>query len=189
MNPEAVRLFFGCSISFLLGGAAGVFGVRTLYGQVDQVAPETPTSLVCPPPPPCPACPPPVDCGAVGGGLPSDPPPTPVERPPLDRPADALPGLPASVLPLAHAAVKTAIAPCLDEVPASASGVALLALTVTATGGEGFLRDAVVTRATGDGRDVADCLARSARSARFRWSGPDGQLTFKIPISVGSSTR
>ncbi|MEL6186088.1 MAG: hypothetical protein AAFU79_15795 [Myxococcota bacterium] len=187
MNPEAARLFFGCSICFLLGGAAGVFGVRTLYGEVDRVVPETRKTLVCPPPPPCPACPPPVDCGDASV-LPSSPTTDPdVEAEVLDPEAPALPGLPASVLPYAHEAVREVLEPCLAEAPPDFPGVALLQLTVTATGGEGFISEVIVLQATGGAEAAASCLEEAARTARFPWAGGDGRLTFKLPVSVGGS--
>lgn len=187
MNPEAARLFFGCSICFLLGGAAGVFGIRTLYGDVDRVVPETRKTLVCPPPPPCPACPPPVDCGEATT-LPIAPSPSPTtEREGLEPARPALPGLPASVLPVAHEAVREAVRPCLDAASTDLPGVALLQLTVIATEGQGVISEVLVLRATGGAEAAAACLQEAAGRARFPWSGSDGRLTFKLPVSVGGS--
>lgn len=162
-------------------------GVRTLYGDIDRVEPEPTRALECPPPPPCPACPPPVDCGVLGK-FPVDPETQdPRPTPDFSEPPEGvgLPGLPASVIPLAHRAVQDGIAECLRS--ASDNGVALLELTVTATEGQGFIRNATVSRATRGAREVSDCLVESARRVRFEWSGRDGQLTFKLPVSVNGN--
>lgn len=193
MSPHAARLFFGCSISFLLGGAAGVFGLRTLYGDVDRVDPEPARRLECPPPPPCPACPAPVNCEEPFGQLPpeSEPEGGLETVPELDT-ADVvdapppLPGLPASVIPLAQRAVREAVAPCLDGLVEPEPGVALLQLTVTVEDEEGGIREALVTRATGGAGSIVDCLAEAAREARFSRPGPDGQIEVRLPISVGA---
>lgn len=190
MSPEGARLFFGCSICFFLGGAAGIFGLRTLYGDIDHVQPESERPLTCPPPPPCPACPPPVPCtsesdlpleevspGSEAANLDG------LEPPPEAQPA--LPGLPESALPLAQAAVREAVARCSDPLDPPSSGLALIQLSVRATEGRGTIEEALVTRATGGAQDISDCLAEAAAEASFEWSGPDGQVSFKLPLSVG----
>lgn len=178
MSPEAVRLFFGCTISFLLGGSAGVFGLRTLYGDLDRVEPAPRRNLVCPPPVPCPAC------------VPA--PVTEIERPPPGPPPDvtpgeasALPGLPIEAAELAREAVRAEVAPCLAGAPGDMPGVALIALTVTATGGEGFIVDASVSSATGDADRSRDCIQAAARRARFAWDGADGRTRLQLPLSYG----
>ena len=194
MSSDAARLVLGCTISFVLGGAAGVYGLRTLYGDIDPVDPARERTPECPSPPPCPACPPPVDCGLQGRLPPADAPfETFEDESDTDSSDDpsweedaSMAGLPASAVPLAHAAVKSEIETCFEllEDPAP-SGIALLQLTVTATGGVGFVTEALVTRATGGAAELAGCLGEAARRARFVWKGPDGRLNFKLPLSVG----
>ena len=186
MSPEAARLLSGCAMSFLLGGVAAVFGLRTLYGPTEQVEPSVDIPLECPPPPPCPACPPPSDC-SDGDALPEE---TFTQNEWTPSPAaqgsgTLLPGLPASAIPRANTAIQAAITVCRETVDPSASGVVLLKLTVTATGTGGFIRDALVVQAPGLPSETADCFAREAKRARFDWTGADGELTFKLPVSVG----
>ncbi len=186
MSPEAARLFFGCSIGFLLGGAAGAFGTRTLYGEGMRVDPA-PTALVrCPEPPPCAACP---DLERAEpselsiDALPDDGPP-PIPLPP---------GIPPSVIPNVRAAVDAELQALLSEDGPCGAGLAgstiVLQLSVVVEADEGAVEEASVvsTLATAEETDN-DCrlrLAEVAERARFDGTGRDGRLQFKVPIVLG----
>lgn len=145
---------------------------------------------VCPPTP-CPACPEPVDCGELGRIPFGADPERETERGRSDYSGGipdrepGPPGLPPSALRLAHRAVETEIASCLEVLLDAEPGSAVLSMTVTATRGTGFISDAAIGRATGGLAPVAGCLVDAARRARFEWSGSDGQLTFKLPVTSG----
>ncbi len=186
MTPEAARLFFIASICFVLGGAAGVFATRTLYGDTDQqVSPAHTKQLQCPPPVPCPVCPPPPDCGETSL-VPTGGEEIAVEAlPELQEPKNNVPGLPSSALKLANAAVLAEVEPCLSSTVATLPGVALLDLVVTASAGVGKISEVSLSRATGGAQSLQTCLEEAAKAARFEWDGADGELQFKLPLRVG----
>lgn len=187
MSPEAARLFFVSGVTFLVGAAGGAFAVRSLYGE--ETPEVSPTAAErdpgCAPCPQCPTCPPPVDCGELGVIPPED---APTGGPPsevgLVEPDRS--GLPASALPLAMGAVKTAVEGCFAE-ETGMSGVVLLDLVATATAGGGFIQEATVTKATGEveSAELVECIRTAAEGARFEWSGTEGSLEFKLPVRVG----
>ena len=98
-----------------------------------------------------------------------------------------LPGLPVKALEIARAQAQRELKPCLTAEDALSEGTLVLTLTVTATGGQGFIREATVTAQSGDAEWAKDCVIERARAVRFEWSGADGQQTLKLPIRVGAS--
>lgn len=191
---QVARLFLASGLSLVIGAGGGAYAMSLLYGgppeaQVrvdpspDPVAPE------CPACPECPVCPPPPDCGELGVLPEDDLPVEPVDGPRAEPPElpSAAPssGLPVSAVQKATAAVREAVTPCLEAPEAEAArGMVLLSLTVTATGGQGFIRDALVTQRTGDVAGVEACIQSEARRAKFEWAGADGEQSMRLPIPV-----
>ncbi len=173
-------------LTFVLGGAAGIMLTRTIYGvEGGQVSPAPPPVVAaCPPPScaPCPVCQEPTETAVV-------PPPiteTATLAAPGPKPLDLGPakaGLPAQAISLASGAVTGQLGPCLNT--PNANGTLVLELTVTATGGQGFIREVLIGRRTGNVAPVEDCVLVGAKRARFDWAGADGELKFKLPVRVG----
>lgn len=183
MSPEGAKLFFVAGLSLLVGGAAGAFTTRTLYGgPIESVDPSPDRAPACPKCRECPVCPPPVDCGELGV-VPVGDEPTGVVPDAVDVPEAARPGLPAAAVGLATTAVKDAVADCLNDVEGS-GGHVLLSLTVTSTGGQGFIRNAEIAKTSGDVSAQTDCIVSNARRAKFEFE-PEGELRFQLPLKVG----
>lgn len=191
LNPGLTLL-----VGMVVGGLAGVYGTRLVDGQAPKPVDPSPSPVrECPPCPertPCPTCP---DCSGVSMLPTGEDDPTVVdledlpEDPGADRaapPPPAGPGLPARAIQQASAAVRVAIEPCLESDTARlASGMLLLDLTVTATGSEGFVADALITQRSGDVDAVEACVQQEARRARFPYEGPDGTQRVKLPVKIG----
>ncbi|MBK6684336.1 MAG: hypothetical protein IPG45_07670 [Deltaproteobacteria bacterium] len=185
MAPEVARTLFIAGFCLLVGAAGGSLATRALYGDGGGVVvPTPPTRPECPICKECPACPPPPDCGDLGVVPTETPPPTILGE---DGPTpEAKPGLPASVIKPAGTAVEVLIEPCLTAKEAEGlSGTVVLDLTVTATGGQGFISEVLITRRVGAVESVEPCLSDAAKRARFEWSEGEGELKFKLPVKVG----
>lgn len=188
MSPEAARILVSCAISFALGGFAGVFGLRTLYGQPEHIKPATPIDLECPKPscPPCNVAQPTTNIdGSSSQGYPL---PAEGSTPPSLDPSmsgQPRPGLPASAVEFARAAVERELSACAHHrAPESGARVVLLHLTVTTANGNGHISDAWVAPSNKSNAILANCLARAAREARFDWTTADGEITFKLPVAL-----
>lgn len=174
------KTFFVAGASLILGAGLGAFVTQTIYGgPAERVDPSPERKFVCPEPKPC-ICPPPVDCGERGvvpdGAEPVG------EIAAIEVPDTSRPGLPASALKLATAAVREAIAPCLVDTE-GLGGHVLLRLTVTSTGGQGFIRAAEVEQTSGEVADVPECVSAYARRAKFDFE-PEGETELKLPLRV-----
>lgn len=183
MGTQTILAF---AAGLLIGGAGGAYAMRLVYGdapaRVDVGAPQNELRLRCPE---CRACPPPVDCGELGL-VPEAVPSTPLSpREVLPPESGGLPGLPPLALKRASEAVRTAVAPCVAQAEElDAHGVLLLDITVTATGGQGFVRTLEAGGRTGAPGPVEPCIIDRAWSARFAWDGDDGVQRLKLPIQV-----
>lgn len=174
------KLFLVAGASLLVGGGLGAFVTQTIYGgHAERVDPSPDRPLKCPEPKPC-ICPPPVDCGE-NGIVPDGAEPV-GEIAAIEVPDTTRPGLPASALGLATAAVKEAIAPCLIDTEGLGGNI-LLRLTVTSTGGQGFIRTAEVTKTSGEVADVPECVSAYARRAKFEFE-TEGETQLQLPIKV-----
>lgn len=184
MPPETARLIFIATICLVAGGAAGAYATRTIYGSVESVAvPSAVRAPECPPPPPPPLCPPPPDCGELGVVPRGDAPSGAVLEDPVEPPAPAKPGLPASAIRLGTQAVEQAVAACRGE--GDADGALVLDLTLTATGGVAFISDAQIVRRSGQVESVEACVRDRAREARFAYGAAEGEARFKVPVRFG----
>ncbi|MEM7675751.1 MAG: hypothetical protein AAF449_07070 [Myxococcota bacterium] len=180
---SSVRLLTVAAASLLTGGALGSYATSALLGgAAEQVRPA--------PPPPVAECkcdpqaPPPVDPLAGRGiteGL------TEIEGgAPADRQGQGvLPGLPPSALNRARSEAQRLLTPCAASPDALGEGTLVLELTVTATGGVGFIKQAQVVDLSGDAEWARSCVMDQVRRVRFDWSGADGQQTLKLPLRVG----
>ena len=66
-------------------------------------------------------------------------------------------------------------------------GTVLLDLTVTATGGQGFISDASMVERSGDAvssSELEHCLLEAARRAKFEWSAEDGEAHVRLPVAL-----
>lgn len=185
MAPEVARTLFVAGFCLLVGAAGGSLATKALYGDGGGVVVPAPVARPeCPVCKECPACPPPPDCGELGV-VPTTPPP-PSGEGEEGPPPDQKPGLPASVIKPAGTAVETLIEPCLTAKEAEGlSGTVVLDLTVTATGGQGFISEVLVTRRVGAVDAIEPCLTGAAKRARFEWPTSEGELKFKLPVRVG----
>lgn len=188
---EGTRLLMVSGFALLVGAAAGAYATQIVYGGASQapVVPSPSPIRECPACPSCPACPPPPDCSEVSL-IPSTPDPVPSDDPdlpdgpPPNRPAG--PGLSARAIQQASAAVRLAVTPCLEaEGVDQLSGMLLLELTVTATGSEGFITEALISQRSGDTTEVEACVQREALGAKFEHQGPEGEQRVKMPLQVG----
>lgn len=186
MSAEFTRLFLASGLCLLVGGVGGAYATRAVYGDPKtKVDPNPKRPPSCAPCPVCPACPPPPECGGI------IPPPSHTTKP-IDKPSEPLapakPGLPFKALKLATDAVRGSIERCTTEDKVGElDGVILLNLTATATGGQGWISEALVTRATGSvaDSDIATCVTDAAEEARFEWAESEGELRFKLPVKIG----
>jgi hypothetical protein len=191
MSPAALRVFFAAGLAFLIGGGLGVWATRAIYGE--GIAPVDPAPVrpkPCPPCGECPVCPPPPDCGDRGL-IPTSTAPKALLVPDDDEPnRDRKPGLPARAIQLATTTVKQSVASCVEEAKRTgAEGTILLELTVTATGGQGFISDAALAGRSEDARNtmtIESCVLEGARTARFDWGNDDGEVRFRLPISLSN---
>lgn len=202
---QGTRLFVVSGLALVVGAAAGAYATQLVYGDSSQqtVDPSPAPIRECPACPACPACPPPPDCGDLSV-IPSTPddliPSAPmhgdgsedplgedgnsITPPPSRRPAG--PGLSARAIQQATAAVRVAVRPCLEaENTQTLSGMLLLDLTVTATGSEGFVTEALISQRSGDVGQVDVCVQKEALGARFEHEGPEGEQRVKLPLQVG----
>lgn len=201
MSSQVARLLFTSGLSLLAGGALGSYATRVIYGEsVAPIDPAPPRARPCPVCRECPICPPPEDCVVAEGREPEGDSPevvrtatavAPVELlvPASEEPdRERLHGLPASAIQLATTTVRAAVAPCLEPaVRGEARGTILLDLTVTATGGQGFISEAAVYERSSDAREtrgVEPCLVENARRARFEVSADDGEARFRLPVRL-----
>ncbi|MEL7367419.1 MAG: hypothetical protein AAFN74_00800 [Myxococcota bacterium] len=173
---SSVRLLTVAAASLVTGGVLGSYATSALLGgAAEQVRPA--------PPPPAPVAeckcdpiaPPPVDPLANRGlteGL-------------AEIDAPALPGLPPSALNRARTEAQRLLMPCATSSTALGEGTLVLSLTVTATGGGGFIKQAQITDSSGDAQWAESCVMERVRKVRFDWSGADGQQTLKLPLRVG----
>ncbi len=200
---EGTRLLVVSCLALVVGAAAGGYATRLIYGDSGQppVDPSPEPVRECPTCPRCPACPPPPDCEEISQ-IPSDPdiledstdpevlgdPDAPdLQRARPTRPtAPVRPGLSARAVQQAGAAVRLAVAPCLDdEAVGESHGMLLLDLTVTATSGAGGVSDALISQRSGQTEPVEACVLREAAAAQFVHEGADGQQRIKLPLRVG----
>lgn len=160
-----------------------MFGIRTLYGVTESIEPSAPELLECPPPQ-CPPCNPDNRTDAeLWEALPETWSANERQVVPSDRPT--IPGLPASAIAVARRAVEASIAECpISKDPYRNTSVALLHLTITVTSGRGHIREAWVYPQEHANAVVADCLSNAARKAGFEWTGADGEITLKLPVSL-----
>ena len=176
MSPEVVRLLAVATVSLLAGGALGGYATNALLdGGQDRVRPmpvPPPPALQCNCETPQQAAVDPLGAGRIPDDL-------------TEVAAPALPGLPVSALNRARAAAQQVLRPCATSSTAFGQGTLILTLTVTATGGQGFIREAAITGRTGDVSWAEECVMRRTRQVRFDWSGSDGQQTLKLPLQVG----
>lgn len=185
---QAARLFLASGLSLLVGGALGAFVTRSVFGDaVEPIDPRPAKEVVCPPVKECAPCPPPV-CADVGA-VPTSTRTAPALAPTNDEPVrDARPGLPASAIQRASQEVRTLATTCVDQAAqAGARGIVLLDLTVTATGGQGWVSEAHVLERSPDARDTAAaeaCLVEGARRARFPVAAEDGEARFRLPVRL-----
>lgn len=183
MGTQTILSF---AIGLVVGAAGGAYGMRLVYGEApSRVEVSAREGEIHPRCPECPACPPPVDCGELGVV------PETTLQAPLDASEEAfpesggLPGLPPLALQQASEVIRIAVAPCLAQADAlDAHGVLLLDLTITATGGQGFVRTLDATGRTGDPGPLEPCITARAQAARFSWDGDDGSQRLKLPIRV-----
>lgn len=171
----------------LVGGAVGAYATRAIYGDSpENIDPVTPRQKICPTCE-CPVCPPPPDCGDVNG-VPTSTAPRAILIPEDEEPdRHTKPGLPASAVQLATGSVRTEVRPCLATIPYEVHGTVLLDLTVTATGGQGFISDASMVERSGDAvssSELEHCLVEAARAAKFEWSGEDGEAHVRLPVAL-----
>ncbi len=182
MSPQAVKLLTVAGVSMLAGGMLGSYATSALLGggqpRVSPMPDPAPVVAEC-------KCDdqerPPVD-PLESGRLPEG-----LTEIPGDPGEQALPGLPVKALELARAQAQRELKPCLSSADGLSEGTLVLTLTVTATGGQGFIREAAVTASSGDAEWAKDCVIERSRAVRFEWSGADGQQTLKLPIRVGAS--
>lgn len=184
----ATQTILSFAAGLLIGGVGGAYGMRLVYGdapaRVEVATPKNEVRTRCPE---CPTCPPPVDCGELGVVPVGEPtaPITPTAQVEDSFETSGLPGLPPLALKRASEAVRTAVEPCVaqaDEL--GAHGVLLLDLTITATGGQGFMRAIDTSGRAGDPSMLEPCIITRARSARFSWDGDDGIQRLKLPIQI-----
>ena len=177
MSPEVVKLLAVAGVSMLAGGALGSYATSALLG-----GGQAPVSPVAKKPPAVQEC----NCETQTAARQVDP--LAAGRIPEDLTevrGTTLPGLPVSALNLARAAAQRELQPCATSGDAYGEGTLVLTLTVTATGGQGFIRQARVTAQSGDSDWARECVLERSRRVRFEWSGADGQQTLKLPIRVG----
>lgn len=162
--------------SLVVGAALGSYATAALFGSSETV---NVNPQKAPPAEPC-RCeipmPEPVDplaTSRVGEGI------TEIDAP-------RLPGLPRSALELATRAAHEQFGPCATSSAAVGQGTLILELTVTATGGQGFVKDGGVVDRTGETEWAEQCMMRRLPAVRFEWSGGDGQQTLKLPLRVGT---
>lgn len=187
MTPEAARLFFAAGLSMLAGGAIGSYATRLIFGgSTENIDPVTPRQKICPPCE-CPMCPPPPDCGDVNA-VPTSTAPRAILLPEDDEvDRDKRPGLPASAVQLATKQVREETKACLNALQVEVHGTLLLELTVTATGGQGFISDASMIERSGDAvssNDLEHCLLDAARRAKFDWPAEDGEAHVRLPVAL-----
>jgi len=202
---QGTRLFVVSGLALVVGAAAGAYATQLVYGDSSQqtVDPSPAPIRECPACPACPACPPAPDCSdlSVIPSAPDDFVPdqpsdgdgtdgarddseAPINPLPSRRPAG--PGLSARAIQQATAAVRVAVRPCLEaEGTEALSGMLLLDLTVTATGSEGFVTEALISQRSGDVGQVDMCVQKEALGARFEHEGPEGEQRVKLPLQVG----
>lgn len=187
-------MFLVASSCLLLGGFVGAYATASLHGQTEPILVVQSggggTKPSCPACAECPRCPAPVDCGERGV-IPTT---TRSALHPLLAPQgdDSEPhrtaGLPATAIQAASRTVWTEIAPCIKSAgERQISGSIVLDLTVTATGGKGFIRETDLLVGP-DGVTVADdireCLVEGADRAEFPWEGSDGEARFRLPVRL-----
>lgn len=178
---DAARLFFACSITFLLGAAMGAFATRTLYGDIEPVEPVTRSGPACPPCPDCPVCAP-SEASMPGTFEPaSDELDLAMERLESAEPTES--GLALTAIRSADAAVQEAVQPCLRDGRArGVGGSVVLDLRVRVDGGTGTIRDAVALSQGQVDAEAEACLVEAARQARFEVDGPDGAGRLKVAV-------
>ena len=192
---QATRLAATALLSLAVGAVGGAYATRLVYGGGGaSVDPSPEPRRTCPPCPDCPACPTPPPCDAVsdlpmedddpGLGAGDGDPGYARGLPDPDAPTG--PGLSAGAIQQAFAAVRVAVAPCLEEAEVQGvRGMVLLDLTVTATGTEAFVTDATVSQRMGDVEAIEPCVQSHAVRARFSHKGGDGSQRLKVPLRIG----
>lgn len=201
---QTTRLAATALLSLVVGAAGGAYATRLVYGDgTGAVDPSPEPRRTCPPCPDCPTCPEPPPCDTVSD-LPTSPDPiepygdldvvdtatdAPDDLPRRRLPDPDLPrgpGLSAGTIQQAFSAVRLAVGPCLIQASEEdRRGMVLLSLTVTATGTEGFVTDAVVSQSSGDVASLEECLRSHAEGARFPHRGSDGSQRLKVPLRIG----
>ena len=178
MSSGVARLFAVAGVSFLAGGALGAYATSAILGGGQP--PVRPSPQAKAPAEPC-RCDEPAAAAVdpLGTGRIAD------DLTEVDAPA-ALPGLPVTALNRARASAQAQLKPCTTSSVAFGEGTLVLTLTVTATGGQGFISDAHITARTGDVEWAEPCIAQRARAIRFDWAGSEGQQTLKLPLRVGA---
>jgi hypothetical protein len=102
---------------------------------------------------------------------------------------DKKPGLPASAIRLASDGIRAELSGCVEESrKLNVQGIVLLELTVTATGGQGFISEASISgrsSGTASSEQIDRCILDGARRARFAWKEDDGEAHFRLPLKLG----
>jgi hypothetical protein len=172
---DAGRMFFACTVCLAFGFGAGWVAYPSLYGDgAEVVRPQA----ARPPPAECPPCPPPAGCAGEAIEAPAQA-LDPGWLQPLDEPV--VPGLPLRAVQVAQRSVVTATEVCFESVPPDGAH-AHLEVTVTATGGQAQVSEALVLGNSLRDPDLSTCLAASARRVRFAWDGDEGRATFKLVV-------
>jgi hypothetical protein len=175
---ESARLLFVALVSLLLGGAAGAYATRVLYGEPESVAINTPQAAECAPCPVCPVCPQPAPLDLIPTSTGTS---TTAGAAPV---APSAPGLPAAAIRVANQTVGAAIQPCLTSTMAEGvDGTVLLDLTVTASAGEAVFSEVAFARKVGNVEPVERCLRDRIGSARFAWHG-EGRGKLRLPVRI-----
>lgn len=193
MSPELAKTLAVGLVCLFVGSGLGFYGASRLEGPASSLSVDPGVKTACPKCEACPVCPAAPDCGELGVV------PTAEDTDDLpdvdddvndvmDIDPNALPGLPPSALKLASDAVIQQIDGCLRQAAGDGErGIVVLALTVTATGGVGFVSDATAATHDGDVTGALECGPRDAQRAKFEWNGSDGRQELRLPIQVGDA--